>query len=118
MPLSTNDLQFKASWPGNTTPQAPDGSGAKPETLCGYAITNTAASARSVKFYDSATSPTVGTTVPKRTIEVAAGATAVADFLRGKQFVEGLWVAVTANPADTDNTAPTAGDVILTVDYQ
>ncbi len=116
--LHSSDNQFKASWPANTTPQAPDGSGAVAVSLCGCTITNTAAAARSVKFYDLAAAPTVGTTVPKRTVTVAAGSSLTIDFIRGKFFKAGLWVAVTVNAADTDNTAPTAGDVLLTVDYQ
>jgi hypothetical protein len=117
MPLQS-DKQFKASWPANTTPQAPDGSGSSTVSLCGYTITNTAVAARSIKFYDKATSPTVGTDVPKRTVIVAAGGTIQIGFARGKLFLLGLWVAVTVNPADSDNTSPAAGDVLLSVDFQ
>jgi hypothetical protein len=117
MPLQS-DKQFKVSWPANTTPQAPDGSGSSTVSLCGYTIANSAGTARAVKFYDKATAPTVGTDVPKRTVVVAAGATVQIGFARGKLFLLGLWVAVTVNAPDSDNTAPAAGDVLLSVDFQ
>ena len=117
MPLSQGDSQFKVSWPSNTTPQAPDGSGTTRATLCGFTVENNAAASRAVKFYDKASSPTVGTDIPKRTVIVPAGQTFVAEFRRGKTFQSGLWVSVTVNAADADATAPTAGDIILTVDF-
>jgi hypothetical protein len=118
MPLSVNDHQYKTSWPANTTPQAVDGSGTSPLTLCGYSLANLAAAARFVKFYDKASAPTVGTDVPKRTIELPASAMLAADYVRGKEFKLGLWVSVTTAGVDTDNTAPAANDVLVTIDYQ
>jgi hypothetical protein len=118
MPL-LSDQQFKVSWPANTTPQAPDGSGTTAISLTGYSLTNTAASARSVKFYDLATAPTVGTTVPKRTVTLAASGGHIAvSFVRGIIFKQGLWISVTQNAGDSDNTAPAANDVLVTVDFQ
>jgi hypothetical protein len=117
MPLQS-DKQFKTSWPANTTPQAPDGSGAKSVTLAGYSLTNVNASARFVKFYDTSTSPTVGNTVPVRTIQLPGSSTAQADFHRGKIFLNGMWISVTAIGSDADNTAPAANDVLVTIDYQ
>lgn len=118
MPLSSHDSQFKVSWPGNTTPQAPDGDGSKSRTLTGYSLTNAAAAARFVKFYDKATSPTVGTDVPKRTIVLPASAHVAQSFVRGIGFLLGFWVSVTNVVTDADNTAPTANDVLVTVDFQ
>jgi hypothetical protein len=117
MPLQS-DKQYKVSWAGNTTPLAPDGTGNTAASLCGYALTNTASSARHVKFYDKASAPSVGTDVPKRTVSLAANTTQEIDFIRGKLFLSGLWVSVTTGVADTDNSAPTANDVLVTVDYQ
>jgi hypothetical protein len=117
MPLQS-DRQFKVSWPANTTPQAPDGSGAAAVTLAGYSLTNTAVAARFVKFYDKATAPTVGTDIPKRTVQVPASGQVAASFWRGILFKLGLWVSVTNVATDADNTAPTAGDVLVTVDWQ
>jgi hypothetical protein len=116
--LNSSDNQFRANWPANTTPQAPDASGAVSVSLCGFGLTNTAAAARFVKFYDKATAPVVGTDAPKRTIEVGAGLSLYAEFSRGKLFKLGMWVSVTVNAADADNTAPAAGDVLMTVDWQ
>ncbi len=117
MPL-TSDKQFKVSWPANTTPQAPDGSGTTAITLAGYSLTTTVASARYVKFYDKASAPTVGTDSPKRTILVPASGHVQASFPRGILFALGLWVSVTTVATDADNTAPAANDVLVTVDYQ
>jgi hypothetical protein len=80
-------------------------------------IANAAAAARAVKFWDKQTAPIVGTDAPKRTIIVPAGSEFVGEFRRGKQFALGLWMAVTVNPADTDTTAPAAGDILATVDF-
>lgn len=118
MPLNSADSQFKVSWPANTTPQAPDGSGASRATLAGVGITNVAAAARFVKVYDKASAPTVGTDAPRRTFQVAANSSLYQEFTRGKDFKLGLWVAVTTGGADSDNTAPAANDVLLTVDFQ
>lgn len=117
MPLQS-DKQYKVAWAGNTTPLAPDGSGTTAASLCGYALTNTTASARHVKFYDKASAPSVGTDVPKRTVSLAANTTQEIDFVRGKLFSLGLWVSVTTGVADTDTGAPSANDVLVTIDYQ
>jgi hypothetical protein len=112
------DKQFRVNWPNNTTPVAPDGAGTSAVTLAGFGITNTAAAARFVRFYDVSSAPTVGTTAPKRVIEVGAGLSLYMDFARGKNFLNGLWMSVTTLAADTDTTAPAAGDILATVDYQ
>jgi hypothetical protein len=117
MPLQS-DKQFKVSWPANTTPQAPDGSGAVAVTLAGYSLTTTVASIRFVKFFDKAVAPTVGTDVPKRTIQVPASGHIQASFPRGIIFLLGLWVTVTTVALDSDATAPAANDVLVTVDFQ
>jgi hypothetical protein len=118
MPLNSSDNQFRVNWPANTTPQAPDGAGNVRRTLCGVGLTNTAAAARFVRFYDVATAPTVGTTAPRRVFEVGAGLSFYAEFFRGKDFLNGLWMSVSQLAADTDTTAPAAGDILATVDWQ
>jgi hypothetical protein len=117
MPLQ-GDKQFKTSWPANTSAQAPDGSGTKTVTLAGYSLTNVNAAARFVKFYDVSSSPSVGNAIPIRTIELPGSTMVQAEFHRGKTFINGLWVSVTTLGADTDNTAPSANDVLVTIDYQ
>jgi hypothetical protein len=118
MPLNS-DLQYKTSLPANTTPVAPDGAGTSEITLGGYSLTNTATAARYLKWFDKASAPVVGTDVPLRTVAVpASGGHVAISFHRGILFKLGMWVTVTVNGADTDNTAPAANDVLLTVDYQ
>ncbi len=117
MPLQS-DKQYKKSFANNTAPQAPDGAGNAAVSLCGFVLTNAASGARSVKFYDKATTPTVGTDVPVRTVTLAANTTVVADFARGKLFTLGMWVTATNSASDTDNTATSNNDVLMTIDYQ
>ena len=77
-------------------------------------IANKAASARYVKWYDKATAPTVGTDVPVLTIPVAAGALLVVTFdLIPWTFTTGIGFGIVTGFDDSDNVAPTAGDVIL-----
>jgi hypothetical protein len=118
MPLSANDKQFEFTCANNVTPLPADGSGSVPLTLCGYCLANDSSVSLNAKFYDKATAPVVGTDTPKRTVFIPADTTLQADFVRGKQFVNGLWVAVTVNASGSDNTAPAAGALIGTVDYQ
>src|SRR5262245_41348605 len=116
MPLQS-DRQFRVNWPNNTTPQAPDGSGTKSVSLCGVVLTNTNAAARFVKFYDKGASPSIGNDTPVRTYTLPANSTTQIDYNRGKLFVNGMWVSVTVLAADSDTTAPAAGDVLMTVEY-
>ena len=117
MPLQS-DKQYKKSWANNTTPLPPDAAGNVAVTLAGFVLTNAASAARSVKFFDKASAPTVGSDVPVRTYNLAANTSVVADFARGKLFTLGMWVTVTANAGDSDNTASSNNDVLVTVDYQ
>src|SRR5262249_16757915 len=111
------DKPFRVSWPGNTTPQAVDGAGNVARTLAGFTIANSAAAARFVRLYDQTSSATVGSDAPKRVVQIGAGTTLSVDFARGKQFINGLWMSVTTLAADSDTTAPAAGDVLATVDF-
>ena len=71
---------------------------------------NVTAAAVSLKFYNKASAPTVGTDVPILTVTVAAGATWQAEFGRfGKRFTTGIAYAITALPIATDTTAIAAG---------
>jgi hypothetical protein len=96
--------------------------------LGGIEIYNTAAAARFVKFYWGAPGsfssggqkPTVGTDIPNITIGQAATSGSPRTWTdEGGVYGKGsLFVAFTVNAADSDNTAVTAGDVILTVFYR
>src|SRR5262249_23258938 len=111
-----SDRVFKVAWPASTTPQAPDGSGTSPVSLCGYSLTNVAVSPRYLKVYDKSSAPVVGTDSPKLTIDVpASGSRQSAPLFRAARFQFGLWISVSVNPLDSDNTAPSAADVLVTV---
>lgn len=88
----------------------------------GFILINPGTAAHYIKLYDKATTPVVGTDTPIATIPVAlAGYNE--EMPEGDQFnkltsifyaTNKLWVACTANPIDTDTTAPqTAGVVQL-----
>lgn len=73
-------------------------------------ISNPTATAISVKLYNKATAPTVGTDVPVLTQTVAAGATANLNFgQNGKRFTSGIGLAATALPAASDTGVAVAG---------
>jgi hypothetical protein len=73
-------------------------------------ISNPTATAISVKLYNKATAPTVGTDVPIVTDTVAAGATVQRVYGNiGKRFLTGIGIAATALPAATDTGVAVAG---------
>lgn len=73
-------------------------------------VSNPTATAASVKLYNKATAPTVGTDVPIATVTVAAGGIAIVDCgALGHAFSAGLGRAVTALPAATDTGNAVAG---------
>jgi hypothetical protein len=115
--LGSGDLIFETIWPGNTTPQAPDGAGNVPRNLCGYTIVNTAAAARYVKLFNKATAPTMGTDTPAMVIPLAAGTTVHLSFSRPPLFALGLWVSTTTGISNSDNTAPAASDILMNLLY-
>jgi hypothetical protein len=84
--------------------------------LYGYAISNTNAAARYVKFYDKATAPTVGTDVPKHTIQVPGNAVVIRALPEGMKFTTGFGWATTTGVADTDTGAVGANDLVIDFD--
>lgn len=69
-----------------------------------------------LKLYDKATSPTVGTDIPVKTIYLPATGAFALDF--AFKFVNGIGYALTLGAADTDTTALVAGDILcLNIDY-
>lgn len=77
-------------------------------------------SVRYLKFYDSSTTPDVGTDVPVLTIPVPAntqGAGVVIPFNVPIVFTAGLSFAITSGSADNDTGAVGAGDVIINLSY-
>ena len=85
----------------------------------GFAIINTNAAARYVKFYDVADpGPTVGTTAPALTVLVPATGQVLQSWPDGIYFQYGLWLATTVNAVDSDTTAVGAGDLIIQALYE
>jgi hypothetical protein len=81
-----------------------------PGSLFELTISNPTATAISVKLYNKASAPTVGTDVPVLTQTVAAGATNSFSFgQNGKRFTTGIAMAATALPAATDTGVAVAG---------
>jgi len=73
-------------------------------------VSNLTAASISVKLYNKATAPTVGTDIPLRTYTIVAGGTLALELGRvGARFATGIAIAVTALPAATDTTVVTAG---------
>lgn len=85
-----------------------------------YAIQgyNASTSVRYVKLYNKASSPTVGTDTPIKTLAVPPGAGFAFDWSHGYSFATGIALALTTGSADADTGALTAGDILgLNVDY-
>lgn len=84
-------------------------------------IGNTGAAPRFVKFYNLATAPTVGTSVPVLTLAVPInGSVELAGVFSnfGDLFSVGIAIAITTNAADTDATAlSAASDTVVNVLY-
>lgn len=83
--------------------------------VTGYVLTNTAASAKFVKFYNKASAPTVGTDVPVMTVAIPAGAAVEVQLGRGVEFPLGIGFGITGAAAVNDTTAVAAGDVVGSV---
>jgi hypothetical protein len=118
VPITGGDKVFTALWPGNTTPQAPDGVGNSPLALGGYVIGSVANGTRYIRFYDAAVAPNVANTAAKFVVPVLANSLAQIQFVRPPSFVNGLWVSVTIDPSGLANQAPAANDVLLDVLFQ
>lgn len=73
-----------------------------------------------LKLYNKATSPTVGTDTPVKTLLIpgnTSGAGSNVAVSVGTNFSTGIALAITANMADTDTTAVGAADVVVNLDY-
>lgn len=69
------------------------------------------------KFYDKATTPTVGTDVPSCTIPIPAGTGFFDGGSTPSPFTAGISYAITKLQADTDTTAVAAGDVTGKIEW-
>ncbi len=82
---------------------------------------NTNASARFLKLYNKASSPTVGTDTPVNTFLVPGNATGsgiVVEVSNGIAFATGIAFAITGAIADSDTTAIGASDCVVNIQYK
>ncbi|SRR5258706_1532966 len=80
-------------------------------------VSNQAAAARYLKFYDKATAPTASDT-PIRTYALpATSITALPISEAGIEFLVGISIRGTVLIADNDNTAPTANDIVVNIGW-
>lgn len=84
----------------------------------GLSISNTNAAARFFKLYDKSSAPTVGTDVPKRTIQIPANATVICAFPVGLSFANGIGFSTNTGIADADTGAVGLNDLSLDLDYK
>lgn len=83
-------------------------------------VFNVNAAARYLKLYNKATSPTVGTDVPVKTILIpgnTAGAGTALKWTQGLAFSAGISFALTTGVADADVAAVAASEIVVNVDY-
>lgn len=84
-------------------------------------VFNTNASARYLKFYNKASSPTVGTDTPVKVLTIpgnANGAGLVLSWPQGIAFGTGIAFAATTGAADSDTGAVAANEIIINIDYK
>ena len=87
-------------------------------TLWSAVVSNVAASARYLKFFNLTTAPSVGTSVPVFTVLVPAGGTVVVEGgANGIRFGAGISLAITGAAGDLDTTAIAAGDVKVATSF-
>lgn len=87
-------------------------------TLWSAVVSNVAASARYLKFFNLTTAPNVGTSVPVFTVLVPAGGTIVIEGgANGIRFGTGISLAITGAAGDLDTTAVAAGDVKVATSF-
>ena len=85
----------------------------------GVRVSNNTAAPLFFRLYDSATAPTIGTTTPKYSFSIAAGASLIFESLLGLSFASGIGYAfTTASLADNDSTIAAAASLVaINIDY-
>lgn len=89
-------------------------------TLYSLYVTNSNAALRYIKFYNKATSPTVGTDVPVATFAIPASSTGAGfsiSFPFGFDFATGIAYALTTGVADADTGAVAANEILVVGTY-
>jgi len=88
-------------------------------TLYMLAASNSVASSRFIKFYNKASSPSVGTDTPVFTFLIPGNSSGdIAIPTIGLSFTTGISFAITGAVADADTTAIGASDVVLNIAYK
>lgn len=84
-----------------------------------YSITamNASAATKYVRFYNKATTPTVGTDIPIVVVAIPATSSKEFNYTPAVRFGTGIGVSITGGAAAADATAVAAGDVQLLVNY-
>jgi hypothetical protein len=94
---------------------------AGPGVVTSLHVTNFNAAARYLRFYDTAKAPTAGVGTPVRKYGIPANSTTGAGFALAPMlpmaFKVGIAFTLTTGVADTDATALTANDVVITIEY-
>lgn len=91
-----------------------------PGRLVSIIAVNVNAAVRYLKFYDTNRKPDAGTGTPIRRYAIPASTTGLGFVLSPvvpMGFFEGLAFTIVTGVADTDATAPSANDIILTLEY-
>ena len=86
--------------------------------VTGWYIYNSNASARKVNFYNSSTTPILGTTVLHSAIIIPGLAAANVSFPNGIDFGTGIGIATVTELTDAGNTAVALNDLIINIYYK
>jgi hypothetical protein len=86
-------------------------------TILTISLTNTAATARYVKFHNIATLPVPGTTAVAFTVGIPANNTITVSNDVGVLFSAGIGYSITTGVAESDATATAANDVVGFIAY-
>jgi ABC-type transporter Mla subunit MlaD len=118
-PGTTNGVFLKQSYaPAKTSVYRNSAAGTNAETIvsgsrmvCNVLVANKGATWAYVKFYNKATTPTVGTDTPLLVVPCPPGGCVTWEDLMGTAFGSGVGIAITGGAANSDATGVAAGDV-------
>lgn len=112
--LGGSTQTFHVSWPANTTPVCITTRNGR---IKSYDCMNNASAARFIRMYDMVRAPIVQTDLPFWTIGLPANSRAALAFDEGIPWQSCLWAVVVTGAAETNNTAPSADDVQISLTY-
>jgi hypothetical protein len=87
-------------------------------TLDGFVLSNNNANDRYFKLYNKATAPAPASDTVVYCVRVPGNSVVSRSFPKGLSFSTGISFAVVVNMSDTDNTAITAGDMSIDIEYK